>query len=219
MPQVVSGLLILFVLVTGCSSLRPVSADRPSAGLNRSRMDVIMPKSSDSPEMEEWVSDTDRSKDKEGKKRKDTEKTDEDKGLTEAEGALRSQLITQARSFVGTPYVHGGKTPRGFDCSGLTQYLYNAVNLPLRGSSAIQASQGVRLSSVKDAKPGDLLFFSRNPKGRGGINHVALVVKASADELVVIHSTNSGVIEEDISSSGYWSPRILYARDLVSRSR
>ncbi|MEL6845503.1 MAG: NlpC/P60 family protein, partial [Bacteroidota bacterium] len=65
-------------------------------------------------------------------------------------------------------------------------------------------------------KPGDLIFFSKN--GRGKISHVALVVDHDREGISVAHSTTSrGVIVENISNSRYWKPKIKFARDVISR--
>ncbi|CAH0418919.1 C40 family peptidase [Periweissella ghanensis] len=79
-------------------------------------------------------------------------------------------VANYARRFVGTRYVWGGTTPRGFDCSGFVQYVFRngaGKNLP---RTAAQMSLVVRPINVRDAKAGDLLFWG----GRGRAYHVAI---------------------------------------------
>lgn len=74
--------------------------------------------------------------------------------------------------FVGTPYVWGGTTPEGFDCSGLLQYIFakNGVRLPRVSSQQAQSGQAV---AVKDAQPGDLIAFD-NSSARPGVDHIGV---------------------------------------------
>lgn len=75
--------------------------------------------------------------------------------------ALAALIVKEAKSFQGTPYVLGGSSPSGFDCSGLVYYLgqkYAGITLPRRSQD--QAKAGTAVSSILTAKPGDLLFFT-----------------------------------------------------------
>jgi cell wall-associated NlpC family hydrolase len=80
-----------------------------------------------------------------------------------------------ALQFVGARYIYGGSSPRGFDCSGLTSYVYRqlGVNLPHKASAQFSERYGQRVS-MGNLAPGDLVFFA-NTAGRG-ITHVALYV-------------------------------------------
>ncbi len=82
-------------------------------------------------------------------------------------------------------------------------------------ASAAQSKEGkqVNLSAVQ---PGDLIIFGKN---KNDIQHVAMVVERNGSGIVVVHSTTSrGVIKENISTSAYWKPLILFARDVISKS-
>jgi len=132
---------------------------------------------------------------------------------TTKSGKLRNSIATYAGRFTGTKYQYGGGTPKGFDCSGLTHYVFDEFNIELPRGSYNQAKIGKRISLNK-TKPGDLVFFGK----RGKVNHVALVVKNSSAGVEVIHSTSSrGVMKQNISKSTYWKPRILFARDVMHR--
>lgn len=130
---------------------------------------------------------------------------------TPKEGSIRSRVVDKALTYEGIDYVYGGKTPKGFDCSGFTAYVYNQLGLSVKGASYHQATQGKR-KSISKAKPGDLVFFET----KGKVVHVSIVVDNSDDELWVVHSTSSrGVVKDEILHSTYWKPRISSVRDVI----
>lgn len=134
--------------------------------------------------------------------------------LTEAERQeIRNHITGIAKGYLGTRYVWGGKTPRGFDCSGFTRYVMKQFEIGLSGSSRYQARQGKAIELDK-AKTGDLVFFSRNGKG-GRVTHVALVVSNGSEGLHVIHATSRGIVIDNIEESSYWMPKLLYARNII----
>ena len=94
-----------------------------------------------------------------------------------AGGAPSGDVASAAWQFVGYPYVWGGESPRvGFDCSGLTKYLYSLVGVHLPHSAAGQYSSryGTFISGLDNLQAGDLLFFV-NTAGPG-ITHVGIYV-------------------------------------------
>ena len=134
------------------------------------------------------------------------------KGLSERQ--FRKEVVTYALQYVGSNYKAGGKSPKtGFDCSGFTSFVLDKFNVRVSPASSAQATEGkpVGLTALQ---PGDLVIFGKSKKN---IQHVALVVERSRDGIVVVHSTTSrGVIKENITSSAYWKPLILSARDVIS---
>ena len=131
--------------------------------------------------------------------------------------ALRNKIVEFADNFVGTPYTSAGKNPKtGFDCSGFTSYVLSQHNIKLSPASREQAKQG-RLKPLRNAKPGDLVFFRRGADEP--VFHVAMVYSNEGKKLLVIHSTSSrGVVIDDILASTYWKPKIDSVRDVLAKS-
>ncbi|WP_029215535.1 SH3 domain-containing protein [Kallotenue papyrolyticum] len=117
-----------------------------------------------------------------------------------AAGALGYQAAQLALKFVGARYVYGGASPRGFDCSGLTSYVYRqlGVHLPHKASAQFSTRYGQRVS-FGELAPGDLVFFA-NTAGPG-ITHVALYVGNGM--MVSANTPRTGVQYVSIHGS-YW---------------
>jgi len=126
---------------------------------------------------------------------------------------FRQDIVGYAQNFLGLRYRSAGRSPKtGFDCSGFTNYILDEFSVQVSSCSATQSRQGLKVS-LNDVLPGDLVFFG----GRGRIQHVAMVVENTADGIFCVHSTcTRGIVVENISTSKYWKPRILFARDVIS---
>jgi cell wall-associated NlpC family hydrolase len=74
------------------------------------------------------------------------------------ESRRAAEIVRLARAELGTPYVYGGETPRGFDCSGLVYYVFRhaGVSVPRSANQQLYASHSV---TYRDMQPGDLVFF------------------------------------------------------------
>lgn len=77
---------------------------------------------------------------------------------TAAPASVAGGVVGIARQYVGTPYVSGGSTPAGFDCSGFTQYVFRQIGINLPRSSSAQRYAGT-VVSASEAKPGDLVWW------------------------------------------------------------
>jgi hypothetical protein len=72
---------------------------------------------------------------------------------------LGAQAVALAARYIGVPYVWGGESPQGFDCSGLVQFVYGLTGVKLPRTAAEQAKIGITVP-YSEAQPGDLLIYS-----------------------------------------------------------
>ncbi|WFR66082.1 NlpC/P60 family protein [Curtobacterium flaccumfaciens] len=84
-------------------------------------------------------------------------------------GATGADVVADAKKYLGVPYVFGGTTTSGMDCSGLVQTVFKDLGVTMPRVVPDQAKMGVEVGSLKDAQPGDLII----PKGEG---HVVIYV-------------------------------------------
>lgn len=85
----------------------------------------------------------------------------------------KSDIVQTAFLFLNVPYLWGGKTPFGIDCSGFTQTVYKLCGYELLRDAKEQATQGEVLSFIEESEPGDLAFFDNE---EGKIVHVGIVL-------------------------------------------
>ncbi len=92
--------------------------------------------------------------------------------------ASGSAIVSEASKFLGVPYVWGGESPSGFDCSGLVQYVFGQLGVQVPRGSVDQSEVGTPVASLSEAQPGDLLFFEPGENGAppGKPGHVAIYV-------------------------------------------
>lgn len=86
----------------------------------------------------------------------------------------KENLIPTAFMYLNAPYLWGGKTPFGIDCSGLTQMVYKLNGYKLPRDASQQALEGEPLSFIEESEPGDLAFFDND---EGNIIHVGLIME------------------------------------------
>lgn len=116
-----------------------------------------------------------------------------------------STIVEHALSLLGTPYVYGGTTRRGLDCSGFTRYVFVGSGISLPRTSYAQFASGAAVSR-DNLQPGDLVFFSTYAKGA---SHVGIYI--GGGHFVEASSPKSGVKISDLSER-FYSSRYLGAR-------
>lgn len=84
---------------------------------------------------------------------------------------LRSDLVNEAKRYLGAPYVYGGSSPKGFDCSGFVMFMFSKFEIQLPRVACDQAMKGETVT-LPEALPGDLVFFKT--LGSKQINHVGI---------------------------------------------
>lgn len=123
------------------------------------------------------------------------------------------ELTAYAKQFLGVPYVYGGDSIRGFDCSGYTKYIFSKIGINLPHRAKRQMEKGVVVSSKAELLPGDLVFFKT--KGSGKVNHVGIYL----GENQFIHASSGyGAVRISPLDSGYYLNCYVGARRLITDS-
>lgn len=126
---------------------------------------------------------------------------------------MADAIFEEGKKYIGTPYVYGGTTPEGFDCSGFVGHAYEmATGIDLPRTSRQQAEIGKTVEEAAVLK-GDLVFFSHT--GRS-VNHVGIIVSEAGEPLTMIHASSSkGIIVSNLASSTYWKPRVTHYKRIL----
>lgn len=127
-------------------------------------------------------------------------------GLARVESPAATHILDIANQYIGVPYVFGGSTPSGFDCSGFTRYVYSAAGIDLPRSADEQYGVGYSVS-MSNLQPGDLVFFSTYDSG---ISHVGIYIGNHQ----FINASSDGVSVSDMDSS-YWAARYVGAKRVM----
>ena len=117
--------------------------------------------------------------------------------------AVRAQKVMRTgNSLKGVPYRYGGTTPRGFDCSGFTRYVYKKVGVSLPHSATGQMHKARKISR-SSARPGDLVFF------RSGSRAYHVGIYAGGNK--VLHSPRPG---QTVRTVSIWTRNVTFGRVL-----
>lgn len=123
------------------------------------------------------------------------------------DGTKGSAIVSEAARYLGVPYVWGGTSPNGFDCSGLVKYVMNSLGINVNRVAEDQFRNGVSVNR-DELQPGDLVFFEQN----GYIHHVGIYAGGG----MMIHAPHTGdvvkyqSIETDYYRSEYAGARRVY---------
>lgn len=120
-----------------------------------------------------------------------------------------SQILREAQKYLGTPYVYGGASPSGFDCSGFVYYVLKTLGYSPYRTPADQYKHGTFVNKA-NLQPGDIVFFA-NTYGNG-ISHVGIY----SGNGQFIHSPNSrSTVSYSDLSTGYWAQHYYGARRMA----
>jgi cell wall-associated NlpC family hydrolase len=120
---------------------------------------------------------------------------------------LAARIILTAKKFMGVPYVWGGTSPRGFDCSGFVQYIFaeNGVSLPRTADVQYAIGQPVTYSALR---PGDIVYFTTYTAGP---SHDGIYIGGGK----FIDATTSRGVAIDRLDNVYWKPRYYGANRIL----
>lgn len=122
--------------------------------------------------------------------------------------SVTAQIVANAKTHLGTPYLWGGDKPGGFDCSGFTQYIFNQSGISLPRTTTEQYKVGTYVEKSK-LQPGDLVFLANTY--RSGISHVGIYI---GDGNMIHASSSKGITISSLSSS-YYTEHYYGARRVV----
>jgi peptidoglycan DL-endopeptidase CwlO len=131
-----------------------------------------------------------------------TTSSPEPSALPAAPPATHGGVVGIAMQYLGIPYVYGGSTPAGFDCSGFTMYVFAQVGVSLPHNAAAQYGVGTPVDRSQ-LQAGDLVFFN-------GLGHVGIYIGGGS----FIHSPHTGDVVKISSLSGWYSSTWVGARRL-----
>jgi len=123
--------------------------------------------------------------------------------------SMATQLVNYAMKYLGTPYVWGGTTTSGFDCSGYTKYVYKAFGYLINRTAAQQLGNGISIS-YKNLQAGDLVFFGHTYSSSAAATHVGIYIGNGQ----FIHCAGGGVKITSLSES-YYAARYVGARRIM----
>ncbi len=129
-------------------------------------------------------------------------------GILARTSKLAAELTRSALRFLGDPYVFGGTSPSGFDCSGYVQHVFAMLGVHLPRTADAQYDVGH--PAVGGPRPGDLVFFQTYTEG---VSHVGIYLGHGK----FVHAASEGVMVSELSQP-YWAARYLGAKRYLTRA-
>ena len=120
---------------------------------------------------------------------------------------ISRRVVSSSMDYIGVPYVFGGTSPYGFDCSGYVQYVFANAGISLPRTADVQYDYGTPISTT-DLVAGDLVFFSTYTYGA---SHVGIYLGDNN----FIHASSSRGVTIDSLGGSYWSSRYIGARRIL----
>ncbi|MBQ3337337.1 MAG: C40 family peptidase [Selenomonadaceae bacterium] len=127
--------------------------------------------------------------------------------ITHSASYLANNIISLSMNYIGVPYVFGGTSPYGFDCSGYVQYVFANAGISIPRTADVQYDFGTPISTT-DLVSGDLVFFSTYTYGA---SHVGIYLGDNN----FIHASSSRGVTIDSLGSSYWSSHYIGARRIL----
>ncbi|WP_294249584.1 C40 family peptidase [uncultured Chryseobacterium sp.] len=124
-------------------------------------------------------------------------------------------ILTEAATYLGTPYRYGGMTRNGIDCSAFVLSVFGAAaGLSLPRVAASQSQEGDKIEK-ENLQKGDLIFFSHGRR----ISHVGIVENVTPEgEIMFIHAaTSKGVMVSSLNDS-YWGPKYRFGKRIINEN-
>ena len=126
---------------------------------------------------------------------------------------IGEQIVNTATKYIGVKYSYGHSSPNGFDCSGLTQYVYNKHGIKISRTAKDQYKQGEKVKK-NELQSGDLVFFQG--KKSKGVRHVGIVVDTLENgQFKFIHASCSKGVRISYSYETYYKIRYIGARRIL----
>ena len=128
-------------------------------------------------------------------------------GMTLISKSKADAVVRTAKKLIGVPYVFGGTTPAGFDCSGFLQYVFkqNGILIPRLADEQYKLGKAVK---TKELVAGDLVFFTTY---EAGASHCGIYL----GEGRFLHTSSSKGVRIDYLDNTYWAPRFYGAKKIV----
>ena len=122
---------------------------------------------------------------------------------------LRAKVLALAEEQLGVPYVYGGMSPSGFDCSGFVKYIYDEMGYTINRTADTQLVSGVAVNR-EDLQPGDLVFFCATTNDGAITSHVGIY----AGDNQFIHAASDGIRYSGLDDD-YYADKYLCARRIL----
>ena len=121
----------------------------------------------------------------------------------------RSEFVSYAKKFLGTPYKYGSSNPKnGFDCSGFISHVFSHFNVKAPRSSVDFTNEGTTID-IRNAKPGEIILFTGSDNSSGRVGHMGIITSGGSSPQF-IHSAsgkNIGVILSNVT--GYYKTHFV----------